>query len=211
MSNVIWAIERLCPCYSLYDALKSFLSEWSDILLYAKLMESIFLCSRKSNLDLSLNRSIWELLKFLARRNQFIIKAFHMPARVILSSQNFESSVWKLILWNKIKTDVIFLWALWSVSNCAVSLVIMVIIKGLVRKTGGSKYKHSNHDTFQSKLENLYPNDCFCMFAFWWDMVQLEFTLKKKNKYLSFLGICIMPQSPQENWGLGTSFISPKS
>jgi len=31
----------------------------------------------------------------------------------------------------------------------------MVIIKGLVRKTVAMKYKHSNHNTFQSKLENL--------------------------------------------------------
>lgn len=59
-------------------------------------MIHIFLCGRKSNLNLSPNRSIWKLLKFLRMWNQFFSKAFHMPERVVHSSWNFESSFWKL-------------------------------------------------------------------------------------------------------------------
>lgn len=36
--------------------------------------------------------------------------------------------------------------------------MIMVVIKGLVRKTIAMKYKHGNQNTFQSKAEALCPS-----------------------------------------------------
>lgn len=36
--------------------------------------------------------------------------------------------------------------------------MIMIVIKGLVSKTIAIKYKHGNQNTFQSKLETLYPS-----------------------------------------------------